>query len=244
MGDPAAPSTRRYLLAGLLICGACGRRMESAWSHGKPAYRCRHGRTTAAPPSGDRPGNAYVREDRIPPPRGRAALGQRRGRDRVPARARDHPHLRSGSGNPAGRRRRKDHHDEGKLNPQRPHTGRRRNKERRSPCAGGSPRPGDNPACPETGGRGVLTCPRLEPENAGNFPNSRKFPWLELSGRCPQVRHFAFRPASRAGRRAMSGAGRSGGAWTQSGGHGLCCPQSPGRRNIRRYVPLPAQSPK
>jgi site-specific DNA recombinase len=41
--------------------------MESAWSHGKPAYRCRHGRTTAAPPSRDRPGNAYVREDRILP---------------------------------------------------------------------------------------------------------------------------------------------------------------------------------
>jgi site-specific DNA recombinase len=41
--------------------------MESAWSHGKPAYRCRHGRTTAAPPGPDRPGNAYVREDRIVP---------------------------------------------------------------------------------------------------------------------------------------------------------------------------------
>ena len=67
MGGPAVPGTRRYLLAGLLICGACGRRMESAWSHGKPAYRCRHGRTTAAPPGLDRPGNAYVREDRILP---------------------------------------------------------------------------------------------------------------------------------------------------------------------------------
>src|SRR6266567_221575 len=29
---PAAPGTRRYLLAGLLACGTCGRRMESAWS--------------------------------------------------------------------------------------------------------------------------------------------------------------------------------------------------------------------
>jgi site-specific DNA recombinase len=67
VGDPAAAGTRRYLLAGLLICGACGRRMESAWSHGKPAYRCRHGRTTAAPPSRDRPGNAYVCENRILP---------------------------------------------------------------------------------------------------------------------------------------------------------------------------------
>ncbi len=43
-----APRKRRYLLAGLLICGGCGRRMESAWSNGKPAYRCRHGHTTLA----------------------------------------------------------------------------------------------------------------------------------------------------------------------------------------------------
>ena len=30
------PVLRRYLLAGLLACGLCGRRMESAWSNGKP----------------------------------------------------------------------------------------------------------------------------------------------------------------------------------------------------------------
>jgi site-specific DNA recombinase len=40
---PAGPAARRYLLAGLLACGRCGRRLESAWSNGKPAYRCRHG---------------------------------------------------------------------------------------------------------------------------------------------------------------------------------------------------------
>ena len=34
---PAGPATRRYLLA----CGTYGRRLESAWSNGKPAYRCR-----------------------------------------------------------------------------------------------------------------------------------------------------------------------------------------------------------
>jgi hypothetical protein len=34
---PAAPAARRYLLAGLLTCGRCGRRLESAWSNGKPA---------------------------------------------------------------------------------------------------------------------------------------------------------------------------------------------------------------
>ena len=54
--EPGAPEgRRRYLLAGLLTCGTCGRRMESAWSHGRPAYRCRHGRTTA---SAARPGTA------------------------------------------------------------------------------------------------------------------------------------------------------------------------------------------
>ncbi len=45
-----APARRRYLLSGLLACGMCGRRMEPAWSNGKPAYRCRHGHTSAAPP--------------------------------------------------------------------------------------------------------------------------------------------------------------------------------------------------
>jgi hypothetical protein len=47
---PAGPATRRYLLAGLLRCGRCGRRLESCWSNGKPAYRCRHGYTSATRP--------------------------------------------------------------------------------------------------------------------------------------------------------------------------------------------------
>jgi hypothetical protein len=62
-----APCQRLYLLAGLLVCGGCGRRMESAWSNGKPAYRCRHGHTTASTPGPDRAKNAYIREDRILP---------------------------------------------------------------------------------------------------------------------------------------------------------------------------------
>src|SRR6185312_9151763 len=62
-GDLAGPEKRRYLLAGLLACGMCGRRMESACSNGKPAYRCRHGHTTASVPGPQRPRNAYVRED-------------------------------------------------------------------------------------------------------------------------------------------------------------------------------------
>jgi site-specific DNA recombinase len=56
------PEQRRYLLAGLLACGGCGRRMESAWSNGKPAYRCRHGHTSAAPPDPVRPKNGYLRD--------------------------------------------------------------------------------------------------------------------------------------------------------------------------------------
>lgn len=39
--------------------------MESAWSNGKPAYRCRHGHTSAQISGPDRVKNAYVREDRI-----------------------------------------------------------------------------------------------------------------------------------------------------------------------------------
>jgi site-specific DNA recombinase len=66
-GDLAGLERRRYLLAGVLACGTCGRRMESAWSNGKPAYRCRHGHTSAAAPDPGRPKNAYVREERILP---------------------------------------------------------------------------------------------------------------------------------------------------------------------------------
>jgi site-specific DNA recombinase len=58
---------RQYLLAGLLACGVCGRRMESAWSNGRPAYRCRHGRTSAMTPNPARPKNTYVREDKLLP---------------------------------------------------------------------------------------------------------------------------------------------------------------------------------
>ena len=64
---PAGPAARRYLLAGLLACGRCGRRLESAWSNGRPAYRCRHGYTSATRPDPGRPENTYVREDQILP---------------------------------------------------------------------------------------------------------------------------------------------------------------------------------
>jgi hypothetical protein len=52
---------------GLLACGRCGRRLESAWSNGKPAYRCRHGYASAVRPEPGRPANTYVREDQILP---------------------------------------------------------------------------------------------------------------------------------------------------------------------------------
>jgi site-specific DNA recombinase len=64
---PAGPATRRYMLAGLVACGRCGRRLESAWSNGKSAYRCRHGYTSATGPDPGQPKNTYVREDQILP---------------------------------------------------------------------------------------------------------------------------------------------------------------------------------
>ncbi len=64
---PAGPAVRRYLLAGLLTCGRCGRRLESCWSYGRAAYRCRHGYSSAVVPDRDRPKNTYVREDQILP---------------------------------------------------------------------------------------------------------------------------------------------------------------------------------
>jgi hypothetical protein len=56
----------------------CGRRMESAWSNGKPAYRCRHGHTTASSRGPGRLTNAYIREDRILTHDWLPAVGRRR----------------------------------------------------------------------------------------------------------------------------------------------------------------------
>jgi hypothetical protein len=58
---------RQYRLAGLLCCGICGRRAESCWSNGRPAYRCRHGYSSASTPDPGRPKNLYIREDCILP---------------------------------------------------------------------------------------------------------------------------------------------------------------------------------
>jgi hypothetical protein len=62
---PRDSSTRTYLLAGLIICGICTHRADSHWAHHRPAYRCRHGHTSATPPSPEHPKNHYIREDRV-----------------------------------------------------------------------------------------------------------------------------------------------------------------------------------
>jgi Recombinase/Recombinase zinc beta ribbon domain len=115
--DDADPG-RQYRLSGLLRCGICGRRLESCWSNGRPAYRCRHAHSSASAPDPGRPKNLYIREDRILPhlpalhlllaAAGPAAgrrrrrtrhgadvnpSGQRGGRDQLPARPADHSHL-------------------------------------------------------------------------------------------------------------------------------------------------------
>jgi hypothetical protein len=57
--------SRHYVLAELVMCGVCGRRMDAHWVHGRAGYRCRHGYSSAAPRPADAPRNVYVREDRL-----------------------------------------------------------------------------------------------------------------------------------------------------------------------------------
>ena len=64
--DPGDGQTRRYRLTGLVVCGICGRRADAHWVHGRPGYRCRHGRTSASPPLPGRPKSLYWREDLLP----------------------------------------------------------------------------------------------------------------------------------------------------------------------------------
>jgi len=63
--QPADGGCRTYLLAGLLRCGACGRSMDPQSSHGNPAYRCRHGHTSAHTAAMRQATNLYLREDVI-----------------------------------------------------------------------------------------------------------------------------------------------------------------------------------
>ncbi|HJQ90470.1 MAG TPA: recombinase family protein [Acidimicrobiia bacterium] len=57
---------RHYVLAGRLLCGQCGRRMEGTWNHDRPYYRCQIPRDDPAN-NADHPATIYVREDRIVP---------------------------------------------------------------------------------------------------------------------------------------------------------------------------------
>jgi site-specific DNA recombinase len=63
--QPADGSRRTYLLVGLLRCGTCGRSMDPQSSHGNPAYRCRHGHTSAHTTAMRQARNLYLREDVI-----------------------------------------------------------------------------------------------------------------------------------------------------------------------------------
>jgi site-specific DNA recombinase len=58
-------AVRRYLFTGLIMCGLCGRRMDSHWVNRRAGYRCRHGYSSARAVSGGRPGILYVREDTL-----------------------------------------------------------------------------------------------------------------------------------------------------------------------------------
>ncbi|WP_157984953.1 recombinase family protein [Lentzea terrae] len=56
---------RSYLLAGLVVCGLCDRRMDGHWVHGRAGYRCRHGFTSVKRRPDGTPRNFYVREDHL-----------------------------------------------------------------------------------------------------------------------------------------------------------------------------------
>lgn len=57
--------TRTYLLAGLVMCDRCGRRLESHTAKNQPGYRCRHGRTSASARSSTSAKPVYIAERRL-----------------------------------------------------------------------------------------------------------------------------------------------------------------------------------
>jgi site-specific DNA recombinase len=58
-------ATRSYVLAGLVQCRWCGRRMDSHWANGRAGYRCRHGHNSARARPVNAARNIYVREDLV-----------------------------------------------------------------------------------------------------------------------------------------------------------------------------------
>lgn len=57
-------TTRAFLLTGILVCQPCGRPLDAHWVHGRPAYRCRHGRTSTKSQWQQPVKTVYVRQDR------------------------------------------------------------------------------------------------------------------------------------------------------------------------------------
>ncbi|GIH05273.1 hypothetical protein Rhe02_33400 [Rhizocola hellebori] len=55
--------THEFTMTGLFSCEPCGRRLEPHWSHGRPAHRCRHGRTSSRHRWTSPIKNIYARED-------------------------------------------------------------------------------------------------------------------------------------------------------------------------------------
>ena len=56
-------ATRSYMLAGLVHCRLCGRRMDSHWVNDRAGYRCRHGYNSSRTRPPDAPRNLSVREE-------------------------------------------------------------------------------------------------------------------------------------------------------------------------------------
>ena len=54
-----------YALKGLLVCAACGRRMQGNWNHGRAHYRCRFPNEYAVGNKINHPLTVYVREDAV-----------------------------------------------------------------------------------------------------------------------------------------------------------------------------------
>ena len=57
---------RQYVLAGMIRCGTCRRRMEGVWNHGRPYYRCQVHRDSSIDRT-EHPATIYVREDSVVP---------------------------------------------------------------------------------------------------------------------------------------------------------------------------------
>ncbi|PZS15405.1 MAG: recombinase family protein [Pseudonocardiales bacterium] len=54
-----------YALKGLMVCAACGRRMQGNWNHGRAHYRCRFPNEYAVGNNIDHPLTVYVRENAV-----------------------------------------------------------------------------------------------------------------------------------------------------------------------------------